>query len=338
MDDERSHEDATPEPSSTEYARGWEDGHRAGFDEGVKVGRTEGMGFTAIPALVGVTRGASFAYERSWFHAYVAYERDLLDDLRRVQRERWILAGDGEAVHERLEEAQRVLKAVEARLATVSIVERWWLRRTQPSIDVWREALEARLEHDARDARLAQLQRRIEDELWPVREAVDEQRAEGHGRASIVAALRAVPSRPPHVREYPTRAAFAAEEPRRALDPRAADPELGGMTFGWDWRLENPLRRWDTTRWEVGWLSIGSEATWEIYAAERLPGEGDEGPRAGRVWLIGTLRRRDMVREVLEEYQRHAIRERNSLAALAEAVRYAQERERWMPDQPDEPW
>lgn len=338
MDDERSHEEATPEPPSTEYARGWDDGRRAGFDEGVKVGRTEGMGFTAIPALVGVTRGASFAFESSWFHSYVAYERDLLDDLRRVQRERWIVAGDGEAVQARLEEAQRDVEAVEARLATASIVERWWLRRTQPTIDGWREAFEARLEHDARDARLAKLQRRIEDELWRVRKAVDEQRAEGHGRASTVAALRAVPSRPPHVREYTNRAVFVAEDSRRALDPRAADPELGGMTFGWDWRLENPLRRWDTMRWEVGWLSIGPGATWEVYAAERLPDDGDEGPRSGHVWLLGTLRRRQVVREALEECQQHAMRERNSLAALAEAVRHAQERERWMPDQADEPW
>ena len=334
MDDERSHEDATPESPSAEYARGWEDGHRAGFDEGVKVGRTEGMSFTAIPALAGVTRGASFAFDEL-VPLYVAYERDLLDDLRRVQRQRWIVTCDREDGDARLEaDAQRELEAAEARLAAASLVERWRLRRSRPRLDVRRAVFRSRPERDARDARLGQLQRRVETELRRVREAVDEQRADGRGRASIVAALRAVPSRPPHVREYFTRTAVAAEDPRRALDPRAADPELGGMTFGWDWRLENPLRRWDTTRWEVGWLSVGSEATWEVYAAERLPGDGDEVPRSGRVWLLGTLRRRDVVRETLEEYQRHAMRERNSLAALAEAVRHAQERERWMPDEP----
>jgi hypothetical protein len=68
----------------------------------------------------------------------------------------------------------------------------------------------------------------------------------------------------------------------------------GGEDYGFRWRLENPLRRWLTTRWRVSWLSIADREsvtpTYEVYAIE-FPG-GDLSEETGRVWLMGKIESR----------------------------------------------
>ncbi len=106
------------------------------------------------------------------------------------------------------------------------------------------------------------------------------------------------------------------------------------------WSLENPFRRWECSRWRISWLcgarsgawwepealhSGEGEATTEVYAAE-LDGTGAE---SGRVWLLGRIRTLAALDRALEELKRHAIDERNSLAAAADAVARVSREEGW---------
>jgi hypothetical protein len=169
-------------------------------------------------------------------------------------------------------------------------------------------------------------------ELRRVQRAVDVEREEGRGRACVVAAMRALPQLPGSVREYGSMAEFVAEDERRAVFDWPAREDLGGADFGLWWSLENPFKRWLTTGWRISWLCeegkfMGAddlvhdddgEATTELYALE-FPNR-DGGRRHGRVWLLGKLRTRAAVDRALFDLQVHAIRERNSLIAAADAV------------------
>jgi hypothetical protein len=64
------------------------------FERGRAVGRREGLAFEGIPPCSPWTTGASFRFERSWFDSFVAYERELLEQLRALQQQRWLQSLD----------------------------------------------------------------------------------------------------------------------------------------------------------------------------------------------------------------------------------------------------
>ncbi len=111
------------------------------------------------------------------------------------------------------------------------------------------------------------------------------------------------------------------------------------------WRLEGPFRRWECSRWRIAWLcgvrspgwwepealhDDAGEATTEVYAAELAAGGDGE-----RVWLLGKIRTRAALERALEELKRHAIDERNSLVAAADAVARVSQEEGWAAPVPD---
>jgi hypothetical protein len=73
-------------------------------------------------------------------------------------------------------------------------------------------------------------------------------------------------------------------------------------------------------------LRVG-EATHEVYAIELRTVSGDSETRTGRVWLCGQIRERRTFKRAVEDLERYAQRERNSLVVVAEAVRDAVRRE-----------
>lgn len=172
---------------------------------------------------------------------------------------------------------------------------------------------------EARDETLASLQDLIREELLVARDAVDAELATGRGRRCVVQAIRSAPMRPPGVRAFRDVAAFIAEDPRRAIPDWPRTRDAGGADYGAHWRLENPIRRWNTTTWRVSWLNMG-DPTYELYAIELL--QGGE-PAGGRVWLLGRLTESAAVEATVTELERYAQRERNSLVVVAEAVAQA---------------
>jgi len=94
------------------------------------------------------------------------------------------------------------------------------------------------------------------------------------------------------------------------------------VDYGYNWRLENPLRRWVTTRWRVSWLCLSEaqhqDATDEVYAVEHIDQPGDV--ETGRVWLMGTIPDRHIINEILPELETHAQHERNSLVVVAARI------------------
>lgn len=293
------------------------------FERGRRLGRREGLPFAGIPRVFPFTHGADFRFDRSWFDSFLHYERQILEELRNAQRARWSEQRDRDALTGELADAE-----VRARTAPVEIGDlpwprRWLLLRLRP----WLESLEnARADlaaHDRRGTGLEQLQRRIEAELSAVRKAVDAELEEGRGRPCVVHAMRQDPNRPVGVREFTDVEAFVSEDPRRALPDWPRRRDAGGADYGYGWRMEDPVRRWNTTRWRVSWLCEHEPApTYELYAAERSA-RPEDGPSTGRVWLLGVLHDAPAVDETLGELERHAQPERNSLVAVAEAVRRA---------------
>ena len=60
------------------------------FERGRLVGQREGFAFNGVPPVAPWSHGAKFRFKTSWFDSFVAYERDVLDDLRRAQHGRWV--------------------------------------------------------------------------------------------------------------------------------------------------------------------------------------------------------------------------------------------------------
>lgn len=225
-----------------------------------------GQPFVGVRRPAGEKWGARFAFRRSPVDSFIAYERDLLDELRRAQQAAW--------------------------------------RAGEPSLELdYREEIEA--------------------ELGRVREVVDAELTQGHGHACVVEAMRASPERPSSVYELPDLDAFVEQDRRRAVPGWPARRDTGGADFGHRWRLENPFRRWETTRWRISWLCEHDEGpTNEVYAIEILDRpHPDEPRRFGRVWLLGVLPDWGAVRQALEALELNGQDERNSLIAAAQAVR-----------------
>jgi hypothetical protein len=96
--------------------------------------------------------------------------------------------------------------------------------------------------------------------------------------------MRSVPNRPSGVREYRDIGEFLREDAERPAWAGASDK--GGLVFGDWWRLEDQVRRWDTTRWRVSWLD---DSTREVYAIECVEPRPSARPTTARVWLLGVL-------------------------------------------------
>jgi hypothetical protein len=162
----------------------------------------------------------------------------------------------------------------------------------------------------------------VTDELWRVRSAVDAALERGEGRRCVVEAVRAAPNRPNGVLEFASVEAFVAGDARRATGGWPQWHDAGGADYGVHWRLEDPLRRWETTRWRVSWLGVDADPTDEVYAIESQQRSlrEEDSSRYGRVWLLGRLRPERSVDDVVREHMLYAMRERNSLVAVAKAV------------------
>ncbi len=262
------------------------------FEAGRRVGQREGLGLVELPAVDKWLPGARLEFRRSWFDSFADYERHVMLNLRILERMRWHLRHNREKA---------------------------------------RAALSPHLKDDLA---LASLESEIRERLWRARDAVDAEIEEGRGKPAVVAALRALPQRPASAIEYESLAAFVSQDPRRGAS-EAAEPKVrAGRAVGYNWRLEHPFRRWETSRWRISWLCdvrrlFVADERWkpredvdvtnELIARETL--EDDTGAkRDGRVWLLGALQSHAAVDEALNELHWHAINERNSLVAAAEAV------------------
>ena len=65
------------------------------FERGRQVGQREGLAFKGTQPVRPWCHGVRFRFKTSWFDSFVAYERELLEDLRRVQCGRWLDHRDG---------------------------------------------------------------------------------------------------------------------------------------------------------------------------------------------------------------------------------------------------
>jgi len=276
-------------------------------DRGRRIGQFEQVAFRVMPSVGTWLPEVRFSFFLTWFRSLADHQRRLVGNLREIQRIRWLLDHDPEAVPTLLS------------------------RRSAPT--------------------LLRLEQEYEDEVWKVRLAIDEFLDEGCGRACVVAALKALPQRPATATEYDDTAAFVREDERRGtIYPThvALQPDV---SYGIDWRLENPFRRWETTRWSIGWLcgpykvvreadegepwfdeKEEANATHEVYAVESLDASKPFA-EDGRVWVLGTVHKRAGLDLALSEMRLHAIHDRNSLIAAADAVAAAAREEANAPPQ-----
>ncbi len=274
----------------------------AAFERGRRVGQLEGIPFEGVKSIGSWLPGARFTFFSSWFESFANYERRVIENLRELQRMRWLLQ--------------------------------------QGAVDAKTRALLGGHSSET----LEQLEREVQDELMKVRWAVDGTLEEGCGRACVAAVLRASPQRPVSVTEYDDAAAFIAEDPRRGIRNPEYVAVKPGMSFGNDWRLENPFRRWEMSSWRIAWLCDPNRPVWEtwedeewfvadeedvtneVYAIE-TPDKSDPFAEDGRVWLLGTVRKSAAIDRALDELKLNAMRDRNSLVAAADAIATSQAEE-----------
>jgi hypothetical protein len=295
----------------------------AAFQRGLDMGRKEDAYrflLKGVPAFDPWTKRVEFEATPSLFDSLVAFERDLLEQLRRLQRERWVERQDHADLQQDLEEAEELTRCATEELRGIAWPYRWKLRLFKPWLKTMAEARFEFARHQEKSAQLEGIQRYLEAELRTARRAVDAELETGRGHLCTVEAMRTPPTRPVGVREYKSVRAFVDEDPRRGLNGGPGLPDAGGEDYGWNWRLENPIRRWETTRWRLSRLSVsttGEEPTYEMYAVQL--GEMDSTTRE-RVWLMGVVPDRRKVAEILSEFEIHAQRERNSLVAVASKI------------------
>jgi hypothetical protein len=259
-------------------------------------GRRQVLPFDDIPHIVGVTAGTSFEFERSWFDSYLAFERSAREDQRRVQRAGWLVNRD--------------LRRASSSEVMVDCQRRLWL--------------------------LVRLERFISDQVWAAKRAVDAELEEGRGRRCTVEAMRAEPRPPASVERHSDAIAWIEADRRRGVPDWPGRLDAGGEDYGYHWTLENPTRRWQTSRWRVSWLSMG-DPTYEVYAIELPDRRSEAAETSRRLWVLGKLRERELVRDALVDLQRYAMNERNSLIAAAIAVRDAMAQEAAGPGVPPVP-
>jgi hypothetical protein len=151
----------------------------AAFERGRAVGRVEGLAFKGVRSICPWTLGAQVRFSGGWFQSYVNYERDVLEELRRVQRGRWNQRVSLREREARLAAARRVARDAPGQARDLPWVQRRWLLWSRPWLDDVAHA-EVRLADDHRlDAALRILEQNISEELSKVRAAVDSELEEG---------------------------------------------------------------------------------------------------------------------------------------------------------------
>jgi hypothetical protein len=253
----------------------------------IAVGRRQVLPFEDIPRIPGATAGTVFEFRRSWFDSYVDFERRAREEQRRIQHAGWLT---GNAL--RAATAPDEIAAAQRRMSLLEDLERY-----------------------------------VESQIWAAGDAVDAALEEGHGRRCTVEALRHQPRLPATVERHEDALPWVAADLRRAPYGWPAQMDAGGEDHGYHWRLENPTRRWQTSRWRLSWLCMG-EPTYEVYAVELLDRPRPDGAHCGRLLVLGVVHDREILRDALEPLERHAMRERNSLVSAALAVRDAAAQER----------
>ncbi|HEY2715222.1 MAG TPA: hypothetical protein VGI73_03290 [Solirubrobacterales bacterium] len=271
-------------------------------DRGRRIGQFEQVAFRVMPSVGTWLPEVRFTFFVTWSRSLADHGRRLVDNLREIQRVRWLLKHDPEAA--------------------------------------------PLLPPPHSPSTLLRLEQEYEAEAWKVRTSIGEFLDEGCGRACVAAALHAIPQRPATAIEYDDAAAFVAEDGRRGTIYPTHVALRPDASFGIDWRLENPFRRWETTSWSIGWLCGPSKemreagegepwfeederaanATHEVYAVESLDASNPFA-EDGRVWVLGTLQRHASLDRALREMRLHAIHDRNSLVAAADAIAVAQREE-----------
>jgi hypothetical protein len=310
-----------------------EEEYRRGVEDGLKEQKF-GPLLSELPAFAPWTSGARFEHMRSWFDGFVAFERGVTENLRDVERARWMLERRrAELVNEIDTAVLDRARSTRSRYGFAVLRRLRWrpLRIAIARMTVFAYGLQTELGDCERELATAErVQRFIREQLHLVREAVDAELAFGHGYACTVEAIRSSPTRPLGVHEFVTVETFVHGDRRRVLWGADGRMGAGGEDYGFSWRLENPLRRWLTTRWRVSWLSIadgdGETPTYEVYAIEFCGAGSSE--ETGRVWLLGKIRSRGTISAILPELEEHAQGERNSLVVVAEAIQTASRAER----------
>jgi hypothetical protein len=293
------------------------------FQLGLEAGRKEELYrfiFKGVPAFEPWTQAVQFESKPALIDALVAYERRLLQQLRQIQRERCIEQLENAHLKQDVEAAYDFARRAPEELRGIAWPHRWKLRLLKPWVNTVFEAKRDFNRREEAATQMARVQRVIEAELATAQQAVDAELDTGRGHKCTVEAMRAAPVRPAAVREYPDIRAFLDEDPRRALISGPGLPDAGGEDRGWEWHLENPLRRWETTRWRLSWLCMetgGYIPTHEIYAVEIIQ---TDPPAMARVWLMGIVRDRHRVIDILSELEQYAQRERNSLVLVASRI------------------
>jgi hypothetical protein len=294
------------------------------FQRGREMGRKEDAYrflLKGVPAFGSWTRRVEFEATLSLFESLVAYERGVLEQLRRTQRERWLERQDHADLKRDLEEAEELARRAPEELRNVAWPYRWKLRLSRPWLKMVAEVRFEFARNQERSAQLEDIQRYLEAELRTARRVVDAELDAGRGHVCTVEAMRTPPTRPVGVHEYPSVRAFVDEDRRRGLVGEPGPLDAGGEDYGCNWRLENPIRRWETTRWRLSWLSVSAaadgEPTYEVYAVEL---DEMDYTKRGRVWLMGAIPNRRKIDEILPEFEMHAQHERNSLVAVAAKV------------------
>jgi hypothetical protein len=297
------------------------------YQHGLEQGRKEakfGPLLADLPAFAPWTSGVRFQHTRSWFDGFVDFERGVTENLRAVEREGWRLERARAELVDEIEEESAPDARERFELALARRLRSSGLLRT---VSAWlpkpARNLQTELEECERELVLAErAQRFIRDQLHEARRVVDRELEFGRGYACTMEAIRSEPTRPRGVHEFANVELFVRSDRRRAHWGAGGRIDAGGEDYGFRWRLENPLRRWLTTRWRVSWLSIADRTsetpTYEIYAIE-FPGR-DPSEGGGRVWLMGRIESRDTIRAIMPELEQRAQRERNSLVVVAQRI------------------
>lgn len=167
--------------------------------------------FDDIPRVPGFTTGTEFKFDRSWFHSYLAYERGAREDLRHLQEAGWLIERD-----------------LREPLASPEVVDR-----------------------QRRLVLIKSFERFVRDQIRAAQRAVDAELEEGRGIRCAVEAMRADPIAPPTITSVPDAIPWIEADLRRAVGDWPARRDAGGADYGYDWSLENPTRRWQTSRWRI---------------------------------------------------------------------------------------
>lgn len=86
----------------SEFERGRRLGRQEGFAEAIQDWQRRDRPFQSLPDVFPITRGARYEFIRSHFDSYVAYERNVTDVPRDVQRERWQVSCELVVAQERM--------------------------------------------------------------------------------------------------------------------------------------------------------------------------------------------------------------------------------------------